>query len=281
MTTPACIYLHDGSVEGLFTALAVAVKEGKPVKTVCGREDYRPGLFDALRVVTTDADQAERLFSYLRQLGGGVLELVIHAYLAGSGREGIHLYRLLRLSLDYRGRVTELHSDASVHHLTRLSRRLKAEVHRLCGLIRFRTLRGEVLYAPFQAEANVIGCLAAHFVFRLGEHAWILHDVDRDSALYWDGEELRRVVIDPAFVRQVRRTGEAPLAELAADELCYQQLWRVFHRTTANPDRRNLVLQRQFMPRRYWRYLVERQGESSRSGQASGGDRGLGPDHGG
>ena len=39
-------------------------------------------------------------------------------------------------------------------------------------------------------------------------------------------------------------------------------LWRRFYADISNPDRYNPNLRRQFMPKKYWRYLTELQSEA-------------------
>ena len=46
---------------------------------------------------------------------------------------------------------------------------------------------------------------------------------------------------------------------LAEDEATYRACWQTYTRHIALENRRNPRLQRQFMPRRYWRHLTEMQ----------------------
>jgi probable DNA metabolism protein len=103
----------------------------------------------------------------------------------------------------------------------------------------------------------VIGYCASHFRYRLANRHWILHDVGRNIALYWDTNEIQTVEIDADLTQYVARFGELPEEKLTEEEHYFQKLWKSFHTTIANPDRENKLLQLRFMPRRYWRYLVE------------------------
>jgi probable DNA metabolism protein len=48
-------------------------------------------------------------------------------------------------------------------------------------------------------------------------------------------------------------TGEVPASSQ------WEDLWRTYHHSVNNEDRKNPNLQRQFMPVRYWKYLTEMQ----------------------
>lgn len=253
------IYLHDGSFEGLLTAVARAVKSGQPVGGIYAERGYSPGLFDRLVVVVTDQEQAHRLFSYLQALGDAAARFAVNGFLSEDREAGLHLYHLVRECLARGGRATELYSHDSIRYLEQLSRRVNLEAHRLIGLIRFRLLTDDLYYAPFEPDCNVLGHCARHFIERLGNRRWLLHDIRRDLALYWngEGETLESVAVEPEFTAYVRRHGDVADTHLGEGELHYRLLWRSFHTVIANKDRENRRLQHQLMPRRYWKYLIE------------------------
>lgn len=253
------IYLHDGSFEGLLTAVARAVKAGQDAGGIYAEHDYTPGLFDQLVVVQTDREQAHRLFSYMQNLGEEAARLVVSGFLSEDREAGSYLYHMVLECLARGGRATGLYSHDSIRCLTQLSRRVALEAHRLIGLIRFRVLADELLYAPIEPDCNVLGHCARHFIARLGNRRWLLHDIRRDLALYWngEGETLESVAVEPEFTAYVRRHGDVAETHLGEGELRYREMWRSFHTVIANKDRENRRLQRQLMPRRYWKYLIE------------------------
>lgn len=253
----ACVYLHDGSFEGLLTAVAVAVKSPRPVQNILSEESYTAQLFDTVELVASDAGQAGKLFAYLEHLRGCGVMFTINGYLGEEKAAGFHLYRMVRLCLQHGARALELYSDDSIRYLSQLSRRVNGEAHRLYGLIRFRELKENIYYAPFESDCNVIGYLARHFASRMGSRQWILHDVGRNIGLHWDGSKVQSIEVDTGFTAHVREHGEVSGDHFSHAEQYYQQLWQSFHATIANPDRENRRLQRQLMPKRYWQYLVE------------------------
>jgi len=251
------VFLHDGSFEGLLTAVALAVKAKESVKGVYARENYVPSLFVKTRTVARDREQAWRLFHYLSQLSVKAPRLAIQAFLSEEQKIGCYLYDFVRISLTRGRKVLQLHANDSVRGLHTLARKVDFEADRLNGMLRFRILADGLLYGPFTADHNVIGYCAGHFRTRFANRKWILHDLGRNFALYWDTNLLQPVEIDAEMSEHLRRFGELPPSQLTDAERYYQQLWRIFHATIANPDRENKVLQGHFMPRRYWHFLVE------------------------
>ena len=46
---------------------------------------------------------------------------------------------------------------------------------------------------------------------------------------------------------------------LAEDEKLFQEMWRSYFKALTIKERKNPKLQRQHMPRRYWKYITELQ----------------------
>lgn len=251
------VYLHDGSFEGLLTAVAAAVKAKGSVQAVYSRAQYLPALFDKTVEIQNDTAQAERLLQYLQNLSPLARQLAVNGFLSEDRRIGCYLCEFVSLSLTCGAEALDLHNNDAVRALHSLCRKVSFEAHRLNGLIRFRILADGLQYAPFSADHNVIGYCADHFRHRLIGRRWILHDVGRDVALYWDTETLQTVEIDQTVTRHVARFGDLPPGQSTEEEQYFQRLWQSFHTAIANPDRENRLLQLRFMPRRYWRYLIE------------------------
>ena len=251
-------YLYDGTFDGLLTAVAVAVKSGESIAGVSFELDPVPTLLFRTRRVETDRNQAQRLFRYLTSQGTLPARLVINGYLSEATGIGSHICRLVQGCLIHGSMASRDFACESVRALHRIDRKVSFEAHRLYGLTRFRILKDGLQYAPLEPDHNVIWYCADHFAKRLGNRRWMLHDIRRRFALYWDGSELQPVEVDARFTEHVKSLGEVPFEEMDSNELHYQGLWRSFHQAISNPSRENRALQRQLMPRRYWKYLTER-----------------------
>jgi hypothetical protein len=129
------------------------------------------------------------------------------------------------------------------------------EVDRLMGFLRFKPgLRGryEARCAP---DHFVLPALEPHFTRRFGDAPWAVIDERRSLALVMEREP-----------RIVFTGGGAPPGEDAGGEFRFrvaegrdpwEKLWRSYHRAVNIENRKNLSLQRQFVPLRYREYLTE------------------------
>ncbi|WP_136796146.1 MULTISPECIES: TIGR03915 family putative DNA repair protein [Desulfosediminicola] len=257
MNTAPDTFLYDGSFDGLLTAVAYAVKSQAPVAGVYAEHHYMPTLVAGIRQIKTEREQAQRLFSYLNSLGRMPARLAFNGYLSEDKESANYIHGLVRECLRLGKSAADYFASEPIRNLKGLDKKVSFEAHRLNGLIRFRILKDGLQYAPIEPDHNVISYCANHFIKRLANRRWILHDIARDLALFWDCNTLQPVSVADDFTSFVAENGEVPPEEMAEQELHYQQLWNSFHAAISNPARENHKLQRQLMPKRYWKYLVE------------------------
>jgi probable DNA metabolism protein len=159
--------------------------------------------------------------------------------------------------------------DPDVRTVLEAAYKARHEIDRLMGLLRFSPRSwhgspggGPVYVARCSPDHYILPGLAEHFTRRFGDCPWAIIDEKRHLILFRQpGGEARLV---PAAA------GHSPVpGHPAPDRGCpsdsgrptddFEDLWRNYHRSVNNPDRNNPALQRQFMPRRYWKYLPELQ----------------------
>jgi probable DNA metabolism protein len=132
------------------------------------------------------------------------------------------------------------------------------EIDRLMGLLRFTPCfpgggpggagsSGPVYVARCCPDHYVLPGLAEHFTRRFGGCPWAVVDEKRWLVLAGEGGGAARLF----------PLGPEPAGASPAD--CYEDLWRNYHHSINNPARNNPALQRQFIPRRYWKYVTELQ----------------------
>lgn len=128
------------------------------------------------------------------------------------------------------------------------------EYDRLRGFLRFR-LEGNCYTARCAPDYYILPLLADHFLRRFGETSWRIIDEKRGIVLSREKGKppvLEKIPGDPR--ETAGREGPGGNAGTNGD---WEKLWKNYHRSVNNESRVNPALQRQFMPRRYWKYLPE------------------------
>jgi probable DNA metabolism protein len=135
--------------------------------------------------------------------------------------------------------------------------RVVREIDRLKGLLRFglvpanfRSGGPETCYlARCAPDHFILPALADYFTLRFGDTPWAIVDERRGLCLVRPPGEAARINTLPVPFLLLP-------AGKPADEK-WEALWRNYHCSINNRDRKNLPLQRRFMPARYWKYLPE------------------------
>lgn len=239
---------YDGTLAGLLTVCQSGGQSGRGPGDIQRPPHPAVGLFDEVEEVVTDVRAAADLRDRIaRNLSPRTFDNVRLAFLSEHPGIEMMIWRYLTLGWKLGCRLDSCLAHPEVHAIHCWAGRTTREGHRLRGLARFRETADGTLYAPLYADANVLPLLAPYFAKRL-DRPWVLHDVRRSLGAIGQGE------------RYLLGTLEAPdESSWSAAELEYQQIWRTYHHHIAIPDRVSQRRQRQFMPLKYWEYLVEMQ----------------------
>jgi len=128
------------------------------------------------------------------------------------------------------------------------------EVHLLMGLLRFVPDKDGVFTARCAPDNYILPALKPYFTARFKEIPWSIIDEKRSLCLRKrPGEKAEILEWTETHEQQAVSANTVPGA--AKDD--YEELWKHYHKTINNEDRDNPNLQRQFMPKRYWKYLSE------------------------
>lgn len=258
-------YRYDGSYSGLLTVLQRCFAWDEVPEVIDGGGAAQAGLFAEVVEVATDPVTARQLLQRIRRdLDRESERNLRHAWCAEVPGKELALYRYLASGWRLGRRLDELIARPEVAAVHARALKVRREAHRLLGLVRFgRTAEG-LYYAPLEPDHFVLPLLGAHFAARLGNERWLIHDRRRGCGLLGDGRHWTLATLEQHAEPQH-----------TADEEYWQGLWKTFFRHIAVAERSNPQQQRQCMPMKYWKYLVEmEEQEGGVRGSAGNGSRG-------
>lgn len=137
-------------------------------------------------------------------------------------------------------------SEKPASEFRRIRRRVLSENHNYKGLLRFKEVEGGIMLAEFAPENDILTLLVPHFVKRLPTIKFIIVDVGRKTAAIYNAKD-----VDFLEVKELDY-------KVSEDELFYQDAWRDFYKAICIDGRKSEKLMISNMPKRYWRYLVEK-----------------------
>jgi uracil-DNA glycosylase len=125
--------------------------------------------------------------------------------------------------------------------------KVQIEVHRMMGLLRFSVNEDGEFIARCEPDHFILPCLGDFFTARFGDDPWAIIDEKRGIVLSKKhGERAKINILEDAA---------ESVSPAKSDE--WEELWKHYHKTINNEDRNNPDLQRQLMPKRYWKHLPE------------------------
>lgn len=243
--------IYDGNFQGLLTALyhALCEKEKTPYIIKSGTK-VSGELFAQYKEIHTSNETAKKLSGEISgKISKSVVTRLYYAYLSEiDGIENIIL-EYLRLGFKNGKKIEELLFHEVVDSLNRVVKKVSRERHRMLGFLRFKKLNFGVYYAAMEPDYNILTLIGPHFKKRLPDQSFIIHDVKRGMCALYNKEEL-------LF------TGEKlPLEKLKEDsqEIEFRSLWKNFFEHITIEERKNLKIQQQLLPKKYWKYLSEKE----------------------
>ena len=245
---------YDGSFAGLLTAV-FEIYEFKPAAFTVSIGVSQPDLFGKEHIVITDFAKALRVWNGLKlRISKGALTDVYACSL--SEVKGIENSIVRYIQLAFRlDNAEKAFSDFSVLHVSKVAKMVYRERHRMEAFVRFKLTADNIYFASIEPDFNVLPLLVSHFRKRYADQRWLIYDNKREYGIFYNLFEVEEVSF---------KSKEGPLNEksnFAEEEALYQKLWKDYFKHVNIPSRKNTKLHVQHVPKRYWKYLVEKEDE--------------------
>lgn len=251
------VILYDGSFEGLLTAV-FEIYEYKIQHPVIYKNGVANGsLFGNSQEVQTNGIKSDRVYKKLAdKLSKNSLRQLYPAFLSGLKDIENVLFRYIHFVLKSGAGVENDVSNPDVLMILQTSKKVAREKHRMEAFVRFQLTKDQLYYSIIQPDFDVLPLICTHFKTRYADQRWLIYDALRKYGMYYDKEKVEEVTIN--FSPGINHNSIAK-SWYDEEEDLYQQLWRQYFSSVNIAARKNMKLHLQHMPRRYWKYLVEKQ----------------------
>ena len=161
-------------------------------------------------------------------------------------------------------------ADPDVLAVTNIARRVMHEQLRMKQFIRFQKAKDGTYLAVVSPDHNVLPLITRHFSDRFGDQPWLIYDARRRYGFYYEPQPdddvrkrwqsvIRITFADEASLPFDLDTGKLDESALSNDDQLFQNLWRTYFKAICIKERMNPRKQLNDMPRRYWKYMTEKQ----------------------
>jgi len=251
------IYVFDGSLEGLLSAVFEWF-ERKPGKIRLMTEKlHQPEAFTEVFQVMNDAKKADRVWKALqKKLDKGWMRRYYCCYLSEQPEAYSHLFELSCTLFLAAAGAEKNYGDPHVLAVAQYAKKVEREKHRMEAFIRFQQTSDGYYYCGIDPDFNVLPLIMGHFKARYADQQWIIYDVKRGYGLHYDLKEITEI----HFSRDDQLKFKKPADHLLSEpEAHYGNLWKAYFKSTNIAARKNTKLHVQHVPKRYWKYLTEKQ----------------------
>ncbi|GHS96622.1 DNA metabolism protein [Bacteroidia bacterium] len=249
-------YLYDNTFEGFLTCVFDAYyRKESPARMVS--EDSAIPLFTETHPVITDADKSGRVFQGLeKKISKSALNMLFICYLSEIEDIELILFRYIQKALASPISIEVNFADDDVLALAKIYKKVSNEITHIKQFVRFQKTADGIFFSIMDPLYNVLPLCSDFFQDRYADQPWIIYDSRRNYGLFYDREKTETVHFDHPPVSL--KTGNITREQQDETESAFQDLWNDYLKAVTIQQRKNLRLQRQFMPKRFWKYLIEK-----------------------
>lgn len=241
-------YLYDGSFSGYLTAIFYAYPE-KDETHIFKEKSYSPSLLALSKSILTEEDKAERVYqSILSKLSYDTLDRLYNIYLSDEEDAETLGLKYLKLCYKYTDNINLAKNNDIIRSVDLTCKRVWTEVHRFYGFVRFKEISTMTFYAAIEPDHNILPLMMGHFKRRFSDQNFIIHDQRRRCAMVYNQKE---IYINYLTTEESNRLAQA---EIKDD---FEALFRTYYQATNIASRKNTRLQNHWMPKRYYKHLIE------------------------
>ncbi|QQK08996.1 TIGR03915 family putative DNA repair protein [Miniphocaeibacter halophilus] len=239
------IYLYDNSLMGFLTCIYYGYKNYKDLENI-QENNIQMNIFSKYKYIESEEEKSNIIIDYLSSnFNKDLINSIYNVFLSNSMEKEMTILNTIILARKYGNRVLNVPNN-NIFRFNRIERNVLFEKHRFEGLLRFSEIQNGFLYAPFEPENNILPLLIGHFVNRLQNQQFLIHDVKRNYVAIYEKNNLDFFDVEKLNI------------EYSEDEIKYQNLWNIFFKSISIKERKNLKQQVSFMPKKYWKYLIEK-----------------------
>ena len=250
-------YLFDCTFEGLLTAVFDAFSRKEDPDKITGNDSEIP-LFTETYTVLTDEERSQRVWNVLKKkISKSALQMLFISFLAESESVYKHIFNYIVKAVTAEKSIELNFGDNDVLELSKMFKKVQNEYTRMKQFVRFQKTSDGMYFAAIEPAYDVIPLCIDFFRDRYADQQWILYDIKRNYGIFYDLNQTQIVQFDELPLSL--QTGQLQEERLDETEIAFRNLWKGYLQAVTIQERKNLKLQKQHMPVRFWKYMTEKQ----------------------
>lgn len=244
------IYIYDGNYISLLNLILNLIRNNIKPSNIKD-ENYSPSLFDNVITIELEIDTTI-IVKLQKSFGKYAVSSMYYVFLSDNDNKELILYYFFLNALKYHKNICYRRDLKCVSEVLRISQYVMHENHKFKGFLRFKELENKVLYAEMEPTNDIIVLLSNHFQKRLKNEYFIIKDIKRGILSIYNKHKFI-IVPEDNFISNC--------IELSEEEEQMEKLWKIFYKTIGIEARKNERCRMNFMPKKYWKYMLEMEDE--------------------
>lgn len=249
------IYVFDGSLEGLLTAVFEWFERRPPQVKLVVAQTYQPDVFTPSLTVLTQRTKADRVWKGLsKKLDSKGMRQLYCAYLAELEESFQDIFLFTIYIFTQPAGAQKNYGNKYVLNIAQTARKVEREKHRMEAFIRFQKTADGIFYCGIDPDFNVLPLIINHFKNRYADQKWIIYDIKRHYGISYTIDDIVEIELH-GNINLLKKENQHFLDE---EEMLCADLWKNYFKSTNIVARKNTKLHTQHVPKRYWKYLTEK-----------------------
>ena len=251
-------YIFDGTYYGWLCCVFETFERKEFNAIPIMEKDFQQDFFSNSRVIETNVDRAKRIIKGLeKQIGKNRAFDFYRAFLIEDPKVWVASMNLVVRIFKGNSDILLNYGDSDVLSFSDALHKVSRERHRMKAFIRFQKSSDGLYFAVIEPDFNVLPLIISFFKNRYTDQQWIIYDVKRNYGAHWDMNNVREVILDKDDSKSILKASES--VTLDDNDAYFQKLWQRYFKSTNIEARKNMKLHLRHVPKRYWKYLPEKQ----------------------
>ena len=255
------VYTFDRTMDGVLSAVFDAYFRRQQPDMLTGEGGQLPLFCDEVWQVVTTEEKSQRVWAGLeKRLSREALRLLTVSWLSEEQELSTPLFHYIYKVFGAEKSIERNFADPDVLYVTNTARRVMHERERMLQFLRFQKAKDGTYLGVVAPDHDVLPLITDHFRDRFNDQPWLIYDARRHYGYYYDGHEVARITFDDeSSVPFSLADGKLRDDVLSDNDRLLQDLWRTYFQAICIRERTNPRKQLSDMPRRYWKYMTEKQ----------------------
>ncbi|WP_109299645.1 TIGR03915 family putative DNA repair protein [Aquimarina sp. AU474] len=256
---PQTILVYDGSFDGFLSCIFIVYDQKIKNPIIRKASQTNNQMFMIVEHIVTEEHKAHRVWKGFKEKTNATQQRDFFKVFL-SEIKGVEntLLNYMRHVFEKTHAPSTDFSNKNILKITQVAKMVQREKHRMEAFVRFQLTNDNVYVATVAPDFNVLPLISHHFKDRYADQKWLIYDTTRKYGLYYNLSSVEIITFENSNTISSKNIEK----HYNGQERDFQKLWSTYYRSVNITSRKNTKLHLQHIPKRYWKYLIEKTNNS-------------------